>query len=417
MKKLLMLGGANAQIPAIKKAKDMGHYIILCDTVEDCPGKQYAHEFYNVSTTDKEAVLHLAKSLNIDGIVCYVADSGAPTVAYVAKQLGLPSNPYDSVEILINKEKFRDFQKEHGFNVPKAVGYSSFEEAMEGIPHFNLPVMIKPVDAAGSKGVAKIDAVEQLKEKAENALRHSKTKRFIIEEYIENYYPHVGGDGFSINGQLAFCSLSNEYFSTERLNPFISIVATWPSILPKYLQEKVYNELQKLITLLNMNTCAYNFDIRIDKNENVYLIEVAPRNGGDWNPQAIKYATGIDLIEYTIKGALGEDCSDLIMVEPSGFWVSYILNSHKTGKLKHIEIQEEFKKNNLVEYDLLVQPGDMVFELSGPHEKMGIIILKFSSREEMVQKMDNIHCFIKVILEDSMEGSNRKTNDTKLLFN
>ncbi|WP_431029554.1 ATP-grasp domain-containing protein [Lysinibacillus sp. LZ02] len=400
MKRLLMLGGAQSQLSAIKKAREMGCYVIICDIVEDIPGKHYAHEFYEISTSDKEAILSLAESLQIDGIVCYAADSGAPTVAYVAEKLGLPSNPFQSVEILTNKEKFRQFQRQNGFNIPRARGYNSFEEVKSDFQNFKMPVMIKPVDSAGSKGVSKVDSIEFLEEKVKNALSYSKIKRFIIEEYIENHGPHVGGDGFSVNGKLVFRSFTNEYFCKELLNPFVPIITTWPYVMPKYIQKKIHGEIQRVLDLLDMKTGAYNFDIRIDENENVYLIEIAPRNGGDWNPEVIKYATEIDLIEYTIKAALGKGCSDLQMAEPSGYWASYVLNSNRNGVFKGLEIQQDFLEQNIVEYELVVQTGDTIAALSGSHEKLGLMILRFSSELEMVEKLNNINTFVKVNIED-----------------
>ncbi|MFF5993405.1 ATP-grasp domain-containing protein [Lysinibacillus sp. KU-BSD001] len=401
MKKLLMLGGSHLQIPAIKKAREMGHYVITCDYLEENPGHQYAHEYYNVSTTDREAVLQLAKKLNVDGIVCYVADSGAATVAYVAEKLGLPSYSSKAVHILTNKDRFRQFQLENGFHIPRAKGYRSYEEAKMDFHHFKMPVMIKPVDASGSKGISKIDNIELLQEKVRNALHHSRAKRFIIEEYIENYGPHVGGDGFCVDGKLVFRCFSNEYFSTDRLNPFVSILATWPYIMPEHIQTKIHDEIQRVVNLLNMQTGALNFDIRVDDEENVYIIEIAPRNGGEWNPHAIKYATGIDLIEYTIKAALGEDCSGLTMAAPQGYWASYVLNSAQTGIFKGVEIDEEFQKHNMVEFELVVNTGDEIYALSGSHEKVGIMILQFASMAEMTNKMKNIDHLIKVIVEDS----------------
>lgn len=396
MKKLLMLGGASFQVPAIKKAREMGYYVIVCDYINESPGFNYAHEFYTVSTTDKEGILSLAKSLKIDGIVCYAAESGAQTVAYVAEKLNLPSHPYKSVEILTNKDLFRKFQKENNFNVPKAKGFTSLEEAKAYFHHFNLPVMIKPVDSSGSKGVSKIESFDQLEERVEMALSFSNSKRFIIEEYIENFGPHIGGDGFSVNGKLVFRCFSNEYFSTDCINPFVPVITTWPYSKSKHIQKKIHDEIQRVIDLLNMKTGSYNFDIRIDKNEDVYIIEITPRNGGDWNPEAIRYATDIDLMEYTIKAALGEDCSDLKMVEPTGYWATYVLKSDKSGIFKSLEIQEEFLEKNVVDYELLVKSNNTISALSGSHEKLGLMLLTFKTKQTMLGKLDNINNLIKI---------------------
>ena len=396
-----MLGGGESQISAIKKAREMGCFIILCDMYEDPSGKQYAHEFYNISTTDKEAVLKLAQSLQIDGIVCYAADSGALTVAYVAEKLGLSSHPYKSVEILTNKDLFRKFQKENNFHVPKAKGFNSLEEAQAFFHNFKLPVMIKPVDSSGSRGVSKIDSLEQLEEKVELALEFSNSKQFIIEEYIENYGPHIGGDGFSVDGKLVFRCFSNEYFSIDCINPFVPVLTTWPYSMSQRIQHNIHNEIQRVLDLLKMKTGSYNFDIRIDENENVYIIEIAPRNGGDWNPEAIRYATGIDLIEYTIKAALGVNCSDVKMVEPIGYWATYALSSESNGIFEGLEIQKDFLEKNVVEYKLAVNPKDTISALSGSHEKLGIMMLKFSSKKEMSEKIGNLNSWINVVIEET----------------
>ena len=121
MKKILLLGGANTQIPSILTAKKMGYYTITCDYLPD--------EYHNVSTTDKEAVLALAKELQIDGILAYATDVAAATAAYVSEAMGFPTSPYKSVDILTNKDKFRAFLEENGFCTPRARGYSSVEEA------------------------------------------------------------------------------------------------------------------------------------------------------------------------------------------------------------------------------------------------------------------------------------------------
>ncbi|WP_222102834.1 acetyl-CoA carboxylase biotin carboxylase subunit family protein [Lysinibacillus sp. BW-2-10] len=397
MKKILMLGGAYSQVVAIKKAREMGYYVIVCDFAKDNPGRKFANEFYNISTTDQEAVLELAASLKIDGIVCYKADSGAPTVAFVSEKLNLPSNPYESIEILTKKDLFREFQKNNNFNVPRAKGYASLDEAKKDFHNFKMPVMIKPVDSAGSIGVSRINSIELLEEKVKNALRYSRVKRFIIEEYIEVFGSHVGGDGFSVNGNLVFRCFSNEEFSTEYSNPFVSIQASWPNLLPMHIQNKIHEEIQRVLKLLKIKTTALNFDIRIDENENVYLLEIAPRNGGGCNSKIIEYATGVNLVEYTIKSALGEDCSDLRMIEPKGFWSDYLIVSQTSGEFIDIEIDEKLK-GNIVECELFVKPGHHISAMTVGNEKVGALILNFSSNEEMQQKMNCIKNLVKVIV-------------------
>lgn len=118
MKKIMMLGGNQVQMTAIKAAKEQGYYVITVDYLPDNPGHKLADEYHNVSTIDKEAVLQLARELEIDGIVSYASDVSAPTAAFVAEAMGLPTNPYESVHILTHKNEFRKFMRENGLPMP-----------------------------------------------------------------------------------------------------------------------------------------------------------------------------------------------------------------------------------------------------------------------------------------------------------
>lgn len=400
MKKVLLLGGSYFQIPSITTAKKLGYHTITCDYLPNNPGHKFADEYYNVSTTDKEAVLKLAKELQIDGIVCYASDPAAPTAAYVAEKLGLPSSPYKSVELLSNKDLFRNFLKGNGFNVPQAKGYaySEFDLMMKEISSFKFPVMVKPVDSSGSKGVKKIDSANLLRDAVDDAMNYSRCKRFIIEEYVEKYGYQIAGDGFSVDGKLVFRCFANEHFDASGINPYVPVGESWPYNMPERIHDKIHNELQRALTLLNMKTQAYNFDIRIDENENVYIMELGPRNGGNLIAQVTKYATGVDMVEYTIKAAMGEDCSALKMVEPKGYWSNYMIHSQKSGILKEIIIDEDFKEKNIVEFDMHYKKGDPVESFTGSNGTLGTMILKFSSESEMLEKMDNMEKWVKVIV-------------------
>ena len=133
MKKIMLLGGSAQQVVAIETAKRLGYYTILCDFLPDNPGQFSADRFYLISTTDKEAVLKVAEEEKIDGILAYASDPAAPTAAYVAEKMAIPTNPYHSVEVLCNKDKFRNFLANNGFHTPKAEGYSDKEEAKSQI--------------------------------------------------------------------------------------------------------------------------------------------------------------------------------------------------------------------------------------------------------------------------------------------
>lgn len=388
------------QIPSILKAKELGLYTITCDYLPSNPGHKLADEYHNVSTTDLEGVLALARKLKIDGIVAYASDPAAPTAAYVAEKMGLPGNPYESVKLLTEKDLFRAFLQEHGFNCPKAKGYTTYEAAYAEIDQFTFPVMVKPVDSSGSKGVVKIYGKDELKAAVEEALSYSRNKRFIVEEFIVKKGYQVSGDGFSVNGKLVFTSYGNElYSSAGGTREYVALGEFWPSELTPEQKAKVDDELQRLISALGMRTCAYNIEVILDKNDTPYVLELGPRNGGSYIPQLIQYATGVDMVEYTLKGALGEDCSGLKMTETKGFWSNYMIMSTVSGTFKEIWFDEKFKKENLLEVHCTYQPGDQVTAYQNTTHSLGTILFKAKSWDQMIKITRNIEKYYCIMVE------------------
>lgn len=398
MKKILLLGGSAQQVIAIETAKKLGYYTVLCDYLADNPGQYHADKFYLTSTTDKEAVLKVAHEEKVAGILAYASDPAAPTAAYVAEKLGLPGSPYESVEILCNKDKFRIFLKEHGFCTPAAKGYSNVGEAMNDIENgkFKLPIIVKPVDSSGSKGVSLIDDVDKAEKKLKYAMTFSRGKRIIVEEYVEKYGYQIAGDGLSVDGKLMFRYFANDHFNPKCVNPFVPISASFPYNMPSWVQDKVHAEIQRLLTLLHMQTATYNFDMRIDKDYNVYLMEVAPRDGGNYIPDVIRYATGVDLVECSVKAAMG-DTIKIDCAEANGFYAYYAVHSLKDGILKRVRIgaQEHILENHLV-----VKPGDEIKAFTGANTTLGCLIMKFDNMEQMLDMIDNSEKWIEVELEE-----------------
>ena len=406
MKKLLLLGGSAQQVVAIETAKRLGLYTVLCDYLSDNPGQYHADKFYLTSTTDKDAVLEIARRENVDGVLAYASDPAAPTAAYVAEKLGLPGSPYESVEILCNKDKFRQFLAEHDFCTPKAKGYSDLQEAAADLRngYYTLPVIVKPVDSSGSKGVSRIDGAYESEEKLAYAGSFSRSGRIIIEEFVEKFGYQIAGDGLSIDGKLVFRYFANDHFNPKCVNPFVPISASFPYDMPKEVQDKVHAEIQRLLTLLHMGTTTYNFDMRIDKDYNVYLMEIAPRDGGNYIPDVIKYATGVDLVECAVKAAIGDTIDDSAFGQPSGYWSYFAVHSLSDGILERVEIDPTVEREHIVENHILKQPGDEIKAFTGANTTLGILLMKFDSMEQMLHMMDHSEEWIKVNIKTGGGG-------------
>lgn len=400
-KKILFLGAAPTQIPPLRYAKSQGHYVITCDYLPENPGHRIADEWHNISTTDKDAVLALAQRLRIDAIVAYASDPAAPTAAYVAEKMGLPGNPYQSVLTLARKDLFRAFLKEHGFNVPLSQSFYDKERelARNWLKEIGLPAFIKPVDSSGSKGVTRVTDYNHFDLAFDHALIYSREKKVVVEQQIIRHKYQVAGDGFIVDGKLAFRCWADEHFD-KLCNGLVPIGQTFPTSHPEEWLNVAHAETQRLLDHLGMKTGALNFDFVFTEDGKFYFLELGPRNGGCLIPEVIRYATGVDLIKYTVDAALGLPCHDLEMKPVQGFWSSYMVHALETGTFKELWLSDRIKQK-IVEQDIYVKPGDKVEKYMGSNHTLGAMILRFDDMAEMLEMLDNMENDIRVITNES----------------
>lgn len=396
-KKLMLLGGLRYLLPVIESAHQLGYYVITCDYLPDNIAHKYSDEYHNVSIIDKEAVLALARELQIDGIMSFAVDPGVVTAAYVQEQMGLPAfGPYESVCILQNKDRFRSFLTQHGFNVPKAKGFSSIEDAMSEKYWYPWPVIVKPTDSAGSKGVTRVDRWEDLKAALEVAFEHSLSKRVIVEEFIEKAGCSSDTDSFSVDGELKFVSFSAQRFDEHAPNPYTPSAYSWPSTMTKAQEAELASEIQRLLTLLGMRTSIYNIETRVGTNGKLYIMEVSPRGGGNRLAEMLRFATGVDLITNAARAAVGDEVMGIEQKPYNGHWAEVILHADKDGLFAGLDINEEFYKQHVKQVDLWVKENDKVSAFRGANDAIGTLVLNFDSEEELIDALSNQQVWLKV---------------------
>lgn len=399
MKKLMLLGGMRYLVPVIEAAHKLGVYVITCDYLPNNIAHKYSDEYCNVSILEKDKVLEKAKELKIDGILSFACDPGVVTAAYVAEKMGLPSSgPYESIEILQNKGKFRKFLTENNFNVPVAKQYTDIETALNDIEMFNWPVIVKPTDSAGSKGVTKVVEKSELRDAINYALKFSHSNEFIIEDFLEKIGDSSDCDSFSVDGELKFVSFSAQKFDENCENPYTPAAYTWPASISKEHQEELTNEIQRLLKLLDMKNSIYNIETRECTNGKAYIMECSPRGGGNRLAEMIRYMTGVDMITNIVKSALGMELDVIEQKELKDNWAEIILHSEKEGTFEKLWISEEIS-SNIVENDLWIETGTHVGGFSGANEAIGTMVLKFDSEIQMNNVLNNQNNYIKVIVD------------------
>ena len=392
----MLLGGLRYLLPVIEAAHRLGIHVITVDYIPDNIAHKYSDEYHNVSIIDKEAVLKLAKELDIDGILSFAVDPGVVTAAYVAEKMGLPfQGSYESVMILQDKARFRQFLTDNGFNVPNAKGYCSLEKALQDTDFFNWPVIVKPVDSAGSKGVTRVDNPDDLKEAVEYALSESHSGNFIIEDFLEKAGHSSDTDSFTMDGKLVFCSFSDQRFDDKADNPYTPSAYSWPSTMPEETQEELISELQRLMTLLDMKTGIYNIETRLCKNGKPYIMEISPRGGGNRLAEMLKYVSRANLIDNAVRAAVGWPTDSLKMPKYYGHLAEVILHADKDGIFDRIDLSPEMM-DYVIETDLWVRPGDKVVGFSGANNAIGTLVLRFPTQQILESAMEDISSWCRI---------------------
>ena len=395
----MLLGGLRYLKPVIEAAHRQGYYVITADYLPNNIAHKWSDEYCNVSIVDKEAVLTEARRLQIDGIMSFACDPGVVAASYVQNEMGLPSfGPFESIEILQNKDRFRAFLAQHGFNVPKAKGFSSVEEALSDLAWYEYPVIVKPTDAAGSKGVTRVDHATELEPALEFAMANSISGHIIVEEFLEKTGCSSDTDSMSVDGKLVFSSFCAQRFDLNASNPYTPAAYSWPSTYTKEQEDYLTAEIQRLITLLSLKTVVYNIETRIGTNGKPYIMEFTPRGGGNRLCEMLRYATGVDMITAITRAMVGDSFAPIKQEPYNGHWAEIILHAEKDGFYDHLEIRDDLQ-SSIIEEDLWVRRGDIVESFKGANNAIGTLVLKFQTGVELERALTCQSEWLKVVVK------------------
>lgn len=399
-KKLMLLGGLRYLLPVIEAAHHHGIYVITVDYLPDNIAHRYSDEYHNVSIIDKDAVLALAQELQIDGIMSFAVDPGVVSAAYVAEKMGLPFQcSYESACVLQDKSKFRKFLADNGFNVPNARGYSENDDALKELDYFNWPVIVKPVDSAGSKGVTRVDDPADLPAAIAHALECSPSRHYIIEDFLEKAGPSMGDECFIVNGKLKYNAFYDQFFDNEAKNPYAPSGEYWPSAMAQERECEFKGELQRLIDLLGIRTGIFNVECRVCTDGKAYLMEVSPRAGGNRLAEILNYAADVDIIEAEVCASVCMPLPEVHEPNYNGYYAINVLHSEHNGTFQGIDMDQDFEKKHVVEKDLWVEPGDIVSAFTGANQSLGTIFLRFDTREQLNLFVGSPNDYITIITQ------------------
>jgi len=401
MKKILFLGAAAFQHPPIQYALKQGYKVITADNIPANPCHQLAAKSYNVSTTDKEGILAVAQKENIDGILTFASDVSMPAVAYVAEKMNLPAPNSDTVLRLTNKALFRQFLQNEGLQTQFFQGFEAHEKhiATAYIRLAKLPIIVKPVDRSGSRGVGIVRTLKEAEQKVEAAFDVSIKKQIIVEQYIEKQGQQVCGDGYMEKGKLVFVAFGDGYFYPDAcfMAPYAE---TFPSGHPLYLLERAKQKLEAILQRAGYHQGSFNLDVFITKDNQVFVNEIGPRCGGNFIPLLIQLTYGVDLVAGAVEGCLDAHYKIPLLSSfiPKAYYASYMIHSLEKGDLKEIQFDNSLK-GKIHAHHPYVGKVHQVRPFFQGGAALGNVIFRFESKEERQKIMGNIENLVRVMVQ------------------
>jgi len=377
-RRLLFLGGAHFQLPAIKKAKELGCTVITASNNPNEIGHKFSDWYENVSTTDREGILDLARRYRVDAVMTYAANAAVETVSYVAEKLGLPGNPLTSATVLQNKDTFRVFQKDNELPHPGFCVVESAKEAEKFFQSMPGPFIVKPVDAGGSRGQSTVVSRTEVEDAFVYAKESSMSARVIFEQKVKGSVLELDGDVFFQNGKLAYRMYGHNYF--KRDSAFnVPVGEIFPGCLDEQNQVELDRQFSVIIDKLGLTSGCMNFD-GFATEDGVYIIDIALRNGGNFVPEMIRLSSGFDMTKASVYAALGEFYPVSFLEEPTPV-VSYIINSSETGLFEGWSVEKELQRRMLFHYTM-AEPGDELYEFNSGDKALGVVAFNCASVDE-----------------------------------
>ncbi len=387
-KKILIAGGGYADIPLILAAKKIGYHVITSGNRPEELGHLYSDEYQPADFSDPEAMFALARRLKIDAICACCNDFSAISCAYVAERMGLAGHDsYNTSKLIHHKDEYRNFAATHEIPTPSAKGVHDLNKALDIVGALTFPLIVKPVDLTGGKGVTVIQTMGEAKAALEKAFSVSHVRRAVVEEFLSG-----SRHGFSIflsNGRVVFFFSDNEHYY---LNPFLVSAASAPSNVSQVVEKKLCKLAERIAFLLSLVTGIFHVQYVLHEGEPI-IIEICRRAPGDLYIQLVEHATGVPYPVWIIKASSGLDCSGLSHAKPKGFFTRHCVMSGRPGRLKDVIFDPSIKRN-VIDRLMWWKVGDPVLDIMT--SKFGIVFLKFDSQEEMLDKTERMQELIHV---------------------
>lgn len=390
MKKLLIIGASILQLPAIKKAKELGHYVAVADFNPNAIGIPFADKFYNASTIDIDAICEVAKDFQPDGIMTLATDMPMRSIAAATSLLGLPGISMDTAIKSTDKGEMIKAFKEHGVESPWFYIIENGAQLQEVMPQIEYPCILKPTDNAGSRGVMLVNSETELYEAYQYSVSQSRGGWVILEEYMTG--PEVSVEVMVVDSVPHVLQVTDKL--TTGAPYFVEMGHNQPSMLPIEDVERIKDLACRAVKSVGINCGPSHVEIKLTPN-GPKMVELGARMGGDCiTTHLVPLSTGVDMIKATIDVSLGLTPN----ITPSlkkGSAIRFL--DAPRGVISSIEgIEEARNIDGVQEVSLTKSLGDEVTEIHSSLDRCGFVIAQCDSAVEAIEVCDTAKIIINI---------------------
>ena len=390
-KKILLLGGSHAEIPLIQAAHELGWYVITTGNNRDGLGHAYADKNVFEDFSDHEKMLALAKAEGVDRVCSGCNDFALLSTAYVCEKLGLPGHDsYETSLEIHHKDRYRALAMRLNIPTPKALSVHNAKEFEIALQTLTFPVIVKPVDLTGGKGVHRADNAEEARAAYANALSRTRKDYVVVEEFVVG--TNHGFSAYLQNQKITFYFADNEQYF---LNKYMVSGANTPTTTSAHGQKLLCEYSERIAKELKLVDGILHIQY-IEKSDGTpVIIEICRRPPGDLYIKFVQYATGVDYPKMLIQAETGEACTEILpsLGTPPKPFLRHCIMAAQKGTVQDVTFAPELQKN-IVEKFLWYKKGESITDPL--YYKAGIVFMKFTSPEEMQTLTEKMTDLVKV---------------------
>ena len=398
MKKLMVLAAGLLQIPVIKKAREIGYYVIAVDDDPNAPGMALADKaIVPGGLMNEEKLVAIAKEEHIDGVIHPCSEVAMNVMGCINDELHLSGISKEIATRATNKHLMREAFERYGAPSPKSKCFSNVEVAWGAYcTEFPDNAILKPSRNSGSRGIAKISRGIDEAEFAklfERAKEESRDKSVMLEQFVEG--PEFSVEIIVWNKKVNVLQVTDK--KTTEAPYFVELGHNQPSLFPEPIVEAVKRAAIMGVRALEVNNCACHAEVKVQDGQ-AYIMEIGARLGGDFiSTELTHLSTGIDMVAAAIDVALGIEPNLEPIAEPQGVAIRYF--TPIPGMVKAIEKEELLNRPDVYDAEIYVKPGDTVKEVKSSLDRSGHVIATAATAKEAIRIADELVTSVKIITE------------------